>query len=823
MKKLILSSILAALTLSANYTSAAELQLTYDKPAKDDLGGKFKRGNSAFIKQAIPLGNGRLGTMFSGGVELERLLINDITLWAGAKRGADPVTQSASRTGGAEALETVRQTYRDEKYGTKPGSMENTATLHLSTKEPLGHFTNFTNIQIETGHQLKDAKDYNRSLDINQGLGSVTYKIADTEYTREYFTSHPHDLTAVRFQSTTPQTLKLKINTDHKITNQELTTNRLILTGSVAMALNDVHFTQAIQVDAPDAKLSYTQDTLTISGSKDIKLYIAAYTDYLPTFPTFTGRDHAADLNKTLTKATTLGYDKLKQAHTSDISSLMTRCQLQLNHTPSGLTTDKLVQKPSIELESLYFNYARYLQLSCSRSAPVPSNLQGLWNADKTPMWNGDYHTDINVQMNYWMTGPANLAESFSPFAKWMKILAESGKHTAKHSFGINKGWSMGLNGNVYGFTAQNELGRRAQQGGHWLCQNLFDHYTFSKDKKYLAEIYPTLKGSAEFFTEFLAPYKDGTLVVYPTWSPENFYAIPGNKASKEKNNKQTYGAAWDQQLLVNLFTDVIEASLILDKDPQLRAQLRQLLPKLSPQKIGKHGQLQEWPQDLDDPKNKHRHISHIIALHPGRDISPLSTPALNDAVLVTMKHRGDLSTGWSTGWKTCFWARLHNGEKAHQLYQYLTSKRAYPNLFDFHPPFQIDGNFGGAAGVCEMLLQSHLRSIYNDSNNIQEAAYIAYQPKPDNQKEYLATVPSDSIAHAPYILHLLPALPPTWKDGKINGLRARGGLTVDLEWQNNTLKTATITAQRNTSFRIYHNQKLTKVITLKKGEAYKL
>lgn len=820
MKKLILSSILAALTLCAN---AAEPKLTYDKPAKDDLGDKFKRGNSTYIKQAIPLGNGRLGTMFSGGVELERLLINDITLWGGAKRGADPVTQSASRTGGAEALETVRQAYRDDKYGTKPGSMEATATEHLSTKEPLGHFTNFTNIQIETGHQLKDTKDYNRSLDINQGLGSVSYKIGNTEYTREYFCSHPQDLTAVRFQSSATQTLKLKINTDHQVTTQELKGNRLTLTGSVAMALNDVHFTQAIQIDAPDAKLSYNNGTLTISDSKDIKLYIAAYTDYLPTFPTFTGRDHAADTNKTLTQATSLGYDQLKKTHTDDVSSLMTRCQLQLDYQPSGLPTDKLVAKPSIELENLYFNYARYLQLSCSRSAPVPSNLQGLWNADRKPMWNGDYHTDINVQMNYWMTGPANLAESFSPFAQWMKILAESGKHTAKNTFGIQKGWSMGLNGNVYGFTAQNEHGRRAQQGGHWLCQNLFDHYTFSKDKTYLAEIYPILKGSAEFFAEFLAPYKDGTLVVYPTWSPENFYSIPGNKASKSKLNKQTYGAAWDQQLLVNLFTDVIEASVVLDRDPELRAQLKALLPKLSPQKIGKHGQIQEWPEDLDDPKNTHRHISHIIALHPGRDISPISTPQLNDAVLVTMKHRGDLSTGWSTGWKTCFWARLHNGEKAHQLYQYLTSKRAYPNLFDFHPPFQIDGNFGGAAGVCEMLLQSHLRSVNNDSNNIQEAAHQAYQPTKDNNKIFLATVPPDNIGEAPYIIHLLPALPPVWKNGKINGLRARGGLTVNLEWTDNTLKTATITAQRDTAFRIYHQQTLTKVITLKKGQTHQI
>ena len=247
-----------------------------------------------------------------------------------------------------------------------------------------------------------------------------------------------------------------------------------------------------------------------------VTIILAGYCDYAPVYPSFKGRDFKSDCETTIEAAAKLGYEALKKSHVDDVSALMNRCQLKLGFDASGLTTDKLVKAGGVELENLYFNYSRYLQLSCSRGAPVPSNLQGLWNSDLKPAWNCDYHTDINVQMNYWMVDPANLSESFRPFADWTKILAESGAHTARETFGIDKGWSMGLNGNVYGFTAQNSHGRRHQQGGHWICQNLFDHYCFNRDREYLEEIYPILKGSAEFFVEFLAPWKDGTLVVYP-------------------------------------------------------------------------------------------------------------------------------------------------------------------------------------------------------------------------------------------------------------------------------------------------------------------
>ena len=257
-----------------------------------------------------------------------------------------------------------------------------------------------------------------------------------------------------------------------------------------------------------------------------------------------------------------------------------------------------------------------------------------------------------------------------------------------------------------------------------------------------------------------------------------------------------------------------------MDTDAEFREKLQSVIPKLSPQKIGKHGQLQEWPDDRDDPKNTHRHLSHLMALHPGRDISPLTTKELYEAALVTMEHRGDQSTGWSTGWKTNFWARLHNGDRAHKIYKFLTAKRSYPNLFDFHPPFQIDGNFGGGAGVCEMLLQSHLRSVNPQATTIADAAFVAYQKDADNPKHFLPVVPDESLVAAPYILHLLPALPTAWSKGNVYGLRARGGFEVDMQWSDNQLTKATIRATRDSSFRIYSDGKLSETISLKKGQS---
>jgi alpha-L-fucosidase 2 len=808
--------ILAGCVLGAN----ERYVLQYDAPATDNAPAKGKTKGLGYMQTALPMGNGRLGAMFSGGIETEHLMLNDITLWMNAKRGQDEVKQSGTRIVDPKDFERVRAAYRDGKYGSKPDGMESIATDVLSSKEPLGNYAPFSDLLISTGHDPDSVRDYRRALDSRTGLGTVSYSVGNGTFKREFFCSYPHDVVAARYTADgAALNLTIQASSKHKGAKVNAEGNRIVLTGAARMVQDDIEFMQIVQIDAEGGAVTPQADgSLKVSGASEVTILLAGYCDYLPVYPSFKGRDYQGDCEKTISSAAKLGFDALKKAHVDDFSARMSRCQLELDFQPSGLTTDQLVAgDSSLELENLYFNYSRYLQLSCSRGAPVPSNLQGLWNDSLKPAWNCDYHTDINVEMNYWMTDPANLSESFRPFVEWMKILAKSGAYTAKETFGIDQGWSVGLNGNIFGFTAQNEHGRRAQQAGHWLSQNLYDHYAFNQDRAYLEEIYPILKGAAEFFVEFLAPWKDGSLVVYPTWSPENTFL------AKEygKLNKQTYGASWDQQMVLNLFTDCIEASTVLSRDEAFRKTLQEMIPKLCPQKIGQYGQLQEWPEDWDDPKDTHRHISHLMALHPGRDISPVTTPELYQAALVTMKHRGDESTGWSTGWKTCFWSRLHDGDHAHKIYQFLTAKRAYPNLFDFHPPFQIDGNFGGTAGVCEMLLQSHLRSVNNAAKTIEEAAFAAYKQDPKNPKQFVPVVPPAEWVNAPYILDLLPALPSAWPNGKINGLKARGGLEVDLEWKSGKLVQATIRANRDGAFRLYAQGKLSDVILLKKGASY--
>lgn len=815
MKQILYTLGIALMSVSALTASDERFVLQYDTPAaKDLIKAKGQNKEPNFIKTALPLGNGRLGAMFSGGIAEDHLCINDITLWMNTKRGQDEVSQSSARSVTPADFEKVRETYRAERMGNGPDSMEGISTKYIATKEKSGNFAPFTNVVISTGQNPDSASNYHRSLDTRTGIGAVSYSAQGGQFTREYFCSYPDDVVGIRYTAEGAKLdLTIETITWHQVNTLKADGNRIVLQAESNMQLDNMQFAQIIEVDATDGQVTAQADgSIKVTGATDVSIYLTAYTDYLPNYPVFKGRDYMGDAEKRMGAATKKGYDALKQVHVADVTELMERCRLELDFKPSGKTTDQLTKTASTELENLYFNFARYLQISCSRGAPVPSNLQGLWNASLKPAWNSDYHTDINIAMNYWMVETANLPESFAPYMEYMKVISESGKHTARETFGVNQGWSMGLNGNIFGWTAQNEHGRRAQQSGHWMAQHLLEHYAFGGDKEFLAEAYPIMKGAAEFFVEHLAPWKDGTLVVYPTWSPENNYG-------KGKLNKQTYGAAWDQQLILGLFTDCIEASIILDRDPEFRDTLQKMIPKLSPQKIGKHGQLQEWIDDWDSPKNTHRHISHLIALHPGRDISPLTTPELYKAALVTMKHRGDASTGWSTGWKTNFWSRLHDGDHAHKIYQFLTSKRAYSNLFDFHPPFQIDGNFGGGAGVCEMLLQSHLRSVNPNATTVQEAAFVAYEQSPKNPKHFVPVAPGDALVNAPYILHLLPALPSAWAKGKVYGLRARGGLEVDIAWDNGQLQQARIRATRDTQFRVYSNGKLSETLTLKKGE----
>jgi alpha-L-fucosidase 2 len=804
--------------------AAEDSVLRYDKPIDQKLKrldhSKSKsKINNRFMLQALPLGNGRFGAMFSGQVDLEYLVFNDITLWMNATRGESELKQSATRTDGKDTLELVRAACREGKFGTGKDSAEALGTKYLASKVPLGNFASFADLEIQTGHNPDKAENYQRELNLSTGVGRVSYQVGGVTYTREYFCSHPQDLFVARYTAEGGELdLTLKAITAHKKHTIEAKGDQLTLRGFTKMTKDDMAFIQTARVVADGGTVTANADgTLRVRGAAEVLIYVAGYTDYLPIYPGFKGRDYEGDTARTLDRAESLGYATLKKNHIADVQPLMQRVELELGVEASGLMTDQLVkQADSREAQKLYFDYARYLQLGCSRDAPVPSNLQGLWNTLQTPWWNSDYHTDINIQMNYWMVETANLPESFAPFVEWVKVQAESGNYTAQGTFGVQDGWTMGLNGNIFGYTGQNNHGRRLSQGGHWLAQHLFEHYAFNQDKTYLEEVYPLMKGAAEFFVGHLAPWRDGSLVVYPTWSPENQF----REKEFSKLNKQSWGASYDQQLLVGLFTDCIETSILLDKDPEFRSTLRELMPKLCPQKINPLGHVQEWPDDWPDYEVKHRHLSNMIALHPGRDFSPLMTPELAKACETELKVREGLG-GWKASWRSACWARLRNGDEALRYYQDLISgETASDNLLNGGTTFQIDGNLGNGAALPEMLLQSHLRSIDPNATTIEKAAFVPYRADPKRPNHFVAVVPPDILVDAPYILDLLPALPSAWPTGSVKGLRARGGFEVDLSWDNGSLITSTIRASCDGSFRIYYNGKLSQVISLKKGQS---
>ncbi len=791
----------------------------YDEPATNYLSPKpsIQRDVRDFMQEALPIGNGHLGAMISGGIDKDLIVVNDISAWKDSTRGDDVVSQTGTPKGAYKYLAELKEKTRNSDFGSSKNSIEAFATKHFSSKMKLGNYASFTDLSIETGHNPNEAKNYKRALNLKTGIFSASYEIGNSKFTREVFCSYPNDLIAIKYTSSKePLNLKIQATSKHKGTICSIKKNRVELLGKIPLAKKDyMEFKQILHIEKDKGEISSDSENLYIKGAKEITIYLVAYTDYLPKYPDFKGRNYAQDCEKTLSKALKLSYNKIKEAHTKDISLLMNRCSLDLNAKESKLTTDKLVkQGESLELASLYFNYARYLQTACSRDSYTPSNLQGIWNNYVKPAWNCDYHNDINLAMNYWMTETTNLTEMFVPYANWMKIISESGKYSAKEGYGINRGWTAGLNSNVFGFSAQNQHGRRTQHSGAWLSQNLYEHFSFSRDKNYLAEIYPIIKGAAEFYLDFLDKWKDGTLLIYPTWSAENTFL-----AEKYGDlNKLSYGASTDQQLIYNLFVDCIEASVLLNKDEKFRAELKKIIPKLCPQKIGSFGQLQEWADDMDKADDRHRHISHLIALYPARDISPFANKDLAKAAFVTMRQRDGDNSGWASAWRIALWARLFQGDRALAYYNDLYSKRANPNLLNGSDIFQVDGNFGGAAGIVEMLVQSHLRSINNNATKIEEAVFPAYKElKPKN---FAPIVPNDSIATAPHIIHLLPALPKKWKDGKLMGLRARGGFEVDLIWKDGKVTNARIHSKAGEGFRLYLNGKLSSLIRINKGES---
>ncbi|MGC4042179.1 MAG: glycoside hydrolase family 95 protein [Armatimonas sp.] len=714
------------------------MNLRFDTPAKNFL-------------EAVPVGNGRFGAMYLGGIESERLILNEESIWSGSPDNND-------REGAYKALAEIRRLL----FTGKNDEAERLVNANFTcagkgsgygkgANVPFGSFQLLGDLLIDyTALPESAGADYRRELNLTTAVATVQSRGIQ----RALFASTPDDVLVYRTAGSF--SLRLSRSENAKVSTEG---NDLLLTGQFpdGKGAGGLRFTARVRVVLEGGTLRAESDKLVVEGARAATVIVAAGTDYK--------KRAIPDLKRTLDLAAAKPYATLKRSHENDWKKRFGKTTLTLPGGRDDLPTPervKLVEKtPDPGLEALYFQFGRYLLLSSSRPGGLPANLQGIWADTIDTPWNGDYHLNINVQMNYWPSGPANLSSCQEPLLDYIEGLVKPGQKTAKAYYN-SAGWVAHVIANPWGFTAPGEQASwgASSNGGAWLCEHLWEHYAFTQDKKLLARLWPVLKGAAQFYLGFLVEDpRTSLLVTAPSNSPENsFFFAPGKSASI------CAGPVMDIQIVRELFTNCIEATEVLKTDTAFAGQLTEALKKLPPHKIGKHGQLQEWQEDYDEPEVHHRHVSHLYGLHPSNQITRFGTPELAQAARVTLERRGDASTGWSMAWKANFWARLGEGERANRLYRMLIGRGA-ANLFCLHPPFQIDGNFGGCAAACEMLLQSH----------------------------------RERTDETPYTLHILPALPPTWKAGSVTGLRARGGVTVDIEWVEGRIEKARLRADKAT------------------------
>ncbi|WP_329073165.1 glycoside hydrolase family 95 protein [Streptomyces sp. NBC_01429] len=703
-------------------------------------------------RESLPIGSGALGAGVFGTLPTERLTLNEKSLWTGgpgATGGYDHGDGTAPRPG---ALASVQR-----RIDAEGALAPDTVAAELGRpRRGYGAYQVLGDLELAVpGAPSAPDASYRRSLDIASALAAVTYTHQGTTHTREFFASHPASVIAGRFSADRPGQVGLTLRYTSPRADFTATAAGDRLTVRGALQDNGLRFETQIRVTADGGTVTAGADgTLTVSGADSARFVLAAGTDYADTYPHYRGEDPHRAVTAAVDAALARPHDALRADHVRDHRALFDRVRLDIGQSPAeppGLPTDESLSgytggesAADRALEALLFQYGRYLLIASSRPGSLPANLQGVWNNDTAPPWSADYHTNINLQMNYWPAEVTNLAETTAPYDRYIESLRAPGRHSARALFGT-EGWVVHNETNPYGFTGVHDWATAFwfPEAAAWLTQQLYDHYRFSGSTGYLrTTAYPVMKEAAEFWLANLrTDPRDGQLVVTPSYSPEH--------------GDFTAGASMAQQIVHDLFTNTLEAATALGDEPAFRTRLRTALDRLDPGlRVGSWGQLQEWKADLDSPADDHRHLSHLFALHPGRRIEAGS--ALAEAAEVSLTARGDGGTGWSKAWKINFWARLRDGDHAHTMLAELLTHSTLPNLWDTHPPFQLDGNFGATAGIAEMLVQSQ---------------------------------------HGP--IEILPALPAHWPRGRVTGLRARGGATLDIAWQDGRATRLTLRAGR--------------------------
>lgn len=759
------SFIIIIFFIICQYTVAQQniWQYYFDKPA-------------TIWEESIPLGNGRIGLMPYGSVDEERIVLNEISLWSGQKQQADN-TEAYSH------LSEIRNLLFQKKNKEAEDLMYRTFTCLGKGSEDItnyGNYQNFANLYIKSIYDGNDTiKDYRRELDMNNALSYTTYTKGKVNYKREYFASFLDDIGIIRYSANKEKSISIDISLKRDENYWiRSTDNSLIISGQMPSENPNggITYYGKVEIKNIGGNLTQKDKSIIINNADEVILYISLATNYNNP----SALKSAVEL---LDKVDKTDYDLLKKNHSLKYRELFDRVDITLEKNQnSNLPIDKRLEafakdRTDYDLAALYMQYGRYLLISSTRIGGLPPNLQGLWAHQIMTPWNGDYHLNINLQMNFWPAEIGNLSELHTTLIDYVKQLVPSGEKTANIYYN-SKGWVTHILGNVWQFTSpsENPSWGATNTANAWLCQHLWQHYEYTLDEKYLESAYPTIKGAADFFNDMLVENpNNGYLVTAPTTSPENKYITTNGDTLSI-----CAGSTMDNQLIRELFTNTIKASVILNKDYDFAEQLKEKLNKLAPTSIGKYGQIMEWLEDYEEAEPHHRHISQLYGLHPGNEITYEKSPELIEAAKTTLNRRGDMSTGWSMAWKINFWTHLKDGNKAYKLIgDLLTPAKdfwgTYPNLFSAHPPMQIDGNFGGSAGIMEMLVQSH-------------AGYI----------------------------DLLPAIPDVWKAGEVRGLRVKGGGEISFIWRNNKIEKVVFKAIKSNYFSIKSDRKPKKISGIK-------